>query len=169
MTAPRRPGDIPATMRLPELAGRCDEHARALRRHRQGVGDPLPDEQRGEHILAVLAYQAAIEDRTSQRWPYAVEALSLGLSLETVAAAVGLCVDALRLGVQMRVTEQHRLGLLDEQRREAVLALVAGGCPDCWHRGPPRPLLGIKPGWLECNACGASWELAEPAPPGGAS
>lgn len=122
---PTRPGDLPQTVSLRELANGYHRHSWALREHhhRYGAADP-----RGvvEHCLAALAYGGALAERASAgRCAIAVDALAAGASAEQVAKAMDCReLDDMRMEIGIWASNQRRFGLIDEERHEQVLALL---------------------------------------------
>ncbi len=128
MNFPTRPGDIPHNIPLRGLAVAYDRHALRILWHRHGIGDPLTTEQRLDHALAALAYQHALAERALySRWSIATDALAAGASLDTVGDAMGgLEADTVSHVLRWWANDQHRLGLMDDTRRDEVLRLAAG-------------------------------------------
>ena len=129
MSLPTRPGDISDNVPLRVLAVANTHHTLRIVDHRHGIGDPLTTEQLRGHALAALAYQHALSERAlHSRWSIATDALAAGASLNTVAAAMGWLNTADRLSDALRwwASDQHRLGLMDDARRDEVLRLAAG-------------------------------------------
>jgi hypothetical protein len=122
---PTRPGDIPYTVALAELAELHAGHRSRLVDHRHGLSEPLTADEFRCHALAVLAYQAALTERAAQgRWVAAVDALAASTDPQDVAAAMGLDVEQLRIGAGMWASGQHREGLISPERYADVLALI---------------------------------------------
>ncbi|HEX2297702.1 MAG TPA: hypothetical protein VHH34_04150 [Pseudonocardiaceae bacterium] len=126
MAEPTRPGEIPHSVSLTDLAGHAARHAAALFDHRYGIA-PLTNAGRGGHCLAELAYTAALSERALHgRWVVACEALDAGASHGQVADAMGLDVEELCVGLRSWARNQLRQGLIDEDRHAWVMALVRG-------------------------------------------
>ncbi|HEX2296977.1 MAG TPA: hypothetical protein VHH34_00415 [Pseudonocardiaceae bacterium] len=124
MAEPTRPGGIPHSMLLGDLAEHAQRHAAALFDHRLGITS-LGDTERGGHALAELAYTAALSERALHgRWVVVCEALDAGKNHEQVAAAMNLDVDELRAGLRSWARNQLRQGLIDADRHAEVLALL---------------------------------------------
>lgn len=124
MSEPTRPGEIPHSVPLTDLASHAARHAGALFDHRHGIA-PLTDEGRAGHALAELAYQHALAERAlAGRWVVACEALDAGATAERVAAAMGLDGGHLQSGIVTWAEHQYREGLMDEARHAEVLALA---------------------------------------------
>ena len=114
MPEPTRPGEIPHSVRLAELAAHVQRHTGALFDHRLGVA-PLTDADRTGHALAELAYATALAERAQAgRWVYACEALGAGASHAQVADALGLDMEELHAGIRSWARTQLRQGLIDD-------------------------------------------------------
>lgn len=124
MTDPIRPGEVPHSVSLAELAGHAHRHDAALFDHRHGMA-PLTDQDRAGHALSALACRAALADRAqSGRWVLAVEALDAGATHAQVADAMGLDVEELHGGGRSWARAQLRLGLMSDERYEVVIGLL---------------------------------------------
>ena len=126
MNDPTRPDAMPHTTSLRELAERYHEHVLPLIEHRHKIV-VLSDAQRGAHAVAALVSSHALSERALHpRWSIAVDALSAGATVDAVGAAMGgLAPDELRAGLRRWADGQHHEGLLTEQRRRQVRALVS--------------------------------------------
>lgn len=79
------------------------------------------------HAVAALATQHALAERVLySRWCNVRDALTFGATPEQVAAAMGLDVDEVALGLRSWADGQHRQQLITADEHDAVLALVAG-------------------------------------------
>jgi len=124
---PTRPRDVIDTPGgLKRLVAAYDAHTDALFDNRHGLADhPLTAEEHGAHVVAVLAYAAAIAERAQQpRWVHAREALSVGVTGERVAAAMGLSWPEVARELARWAEEQRRFGLITDDEHAAVLALI---------------------------------------------
>jgi hypothetical protein len=122
---PDRPSDIPDDVSLAALGERYQQHRWALLDHRHGLSEPLGADEFRRHALAVLVYQAALVERAGVgRWVAAIDALAANTDPQAVAAAMGLDVEQLRIGIGVWASGQHREGLIDDARYEQVMDLV---------------------------------------------
>jgi len=125
MSDPTRPGDVPRDVPLAQLADHYARHILALVEHRHGLL-PLADAQIVVDALTALRFGAALVERTeAARWSTAATALAAGAGLEPTAAAMGLDVDGLRIGLAGWAAQQHRHGLIGDARRAEIAALIA--------------------------------------------
>jgi len=124
MSVPTRPGDIPHDASLGVLAGGCSHHVEALVEHARGL-HPLPDPEVAEHALAALSCGRAVADLVeSVRWSTAVYALIAGAELERTAAAMGVDVTYLQLGLSRWIAQQFWLKLVEVEHYERVIDLL---------------------------------------------
>ena len=124
MSEPTRPGEIPHSAPLVELADNAVRHTGALFDHQCGIA-ALTDAGRVGHALAGLAYQHALAERALHgRWVMACEALDAGSTHGQVADAMGLDVEELCAGLRSWARTQLREGLIDDARHARVLALL---------------------------------------------
>ena len=139
MNDPTRPDAMPHTTSLRELAERYHEHVLPLIEHRCEIV-VLTDAQRGTHAIGALVYSHALSERALHpRWSIAVDALSAGATAEAVGAAMGgLEPDELRAGLRRWADGQHREGLITEQRRRQVRALVSEPDRNTQHSKEPQ-------------------------------
>jgi hypothetical protein len=80
------------------------------------------------HALAALATaEAAVEQLREGRWVSCRDALAHGATLDEVAAAAGLDVDALIAGMTEWAARQYEHGLMDAAAHAEVLTLLLGG------------------------------------------
>jgi hypothetical protein len=122
---PERPADIPPDVSLAALGERYQEHRWALLDHRHGLSEPLTADEFRRHALAVLAYQAALTERAAQgRWIAAVDALAANTDPFAVAAAMGIDVEQVRIGIGVWASGQCREGLITPERYADVVALI---------------------------------------------
>lgn len=135
MIAPRRPGDVPTLAALADVIATIDRHRGALVNHRVGIGDPLGAEQVVTHALADLAVSHALADRLLwHRWLTVVEALTAGATLAEVAAACGLDVDEVQVGLRAWADGQEHSrahygsGGLSPVEADEVRGLADGTC-----------------------------------------
>jgi hypothetical protein len=125
VSTPTRPGDLPPSAGLRDLADGYHRHALLLVEHRHGIR-VLTAEQLAEHALAALAYSHALSERAlHSRWSIAADALAARTSLEVVGAAMGgLDADELRAGLGRWVRGQRQAGLMPDERCGQVLGFL---------------------------------------------
>jgi len=121
---PARPGDVEYEP-LTYLVECFLREVGRLTDNRYGLGEPLTVELHRGHVLAVLAYGAAIAERAqASRWLYAREALSVGVSGERVAAAMGLTWVELAGELTRWADLQLRFGHITGDEHAAVLGMI---------------------------------------------
>lgn len=119
---PRSPADVPGTAGIPELARSWVDHALALTFHRLYL---LDREDVIAHALAGLAIGHALTEAvTGSRVMTSVQALEHGATLAEVAEAQATDPEGLRIELTSWADGQHRFGFIDDERRDAVLALI---------------------------------------------
>lgn len=125
---PTRPADL-AGASLRELLDAWNRHTARLVDARHGLGDPpLPAARLAGHGLDALAVGQALADHLmAARWVTAADALTYGATVEHTAAAMGLDVDEVAMGLRVWADGQHQHAGMSAAVRNEVYALLAGG------------------------------------------
>ncbi|MDN5919686.1 MAG: hypothetical protein L0I76_32075 [Pseudonocardia sp.] len=128
---PARPGDVPALAPLGDVLSAVGRHRGRLVDAAHGLGEPQPAGQVAAHAVAALATAHALAERLLDgRWTDAADALAHGATLDQVAAAMGLDVVELRVGMrswadaQQSSHEHYGSGGLTPAEADEVRALV---------------------------------------------
>lgn len=120
---PTTPHDVPnAPYR--EIADALVEHIRFIF-EAQHSGSAVPAADIAAHAVAALATQHALADRILQsRWVTVRDALTHGATVDDVAAAMGLDVDEVVVGLGSWAAGQFRENLMTRPQFDATVALV---------------------------------------------
>lgn len=127
MNTPRRPDEVPH-VGLVELVEQYGAHVYALLVGRPRIGDEVAAAQLFDHALAALALAEAVADRLrAARWSTVRDALAAdaGRGAE-VAAAVGLELDEVAVGLRRWADGQREHGLMTARDRNVVRLLARG-------------------------------------------
>jgi len=77
--------------------------------------------------LAALEFTAdTVRRLEAGRWHFAANALTAGADVQRTADAMGLTLDALRIGLASWAGTRRGLGLIDEQQSAELLRLASG-------------------------------------------
>lgn len=119
-----RPGDL-HEVPTRQLLDAWEQHRLALVYARHGIGDPISPSRVARHALDELAVGQALADQLmASRWVSAVDALSNGATLAQTAAAMGLDVDEVVVGLRSWADDQVRHGLMTPAVRDEAYALL---------------------------------------------
>ena len=122
---PTCPADLPHDATLGELAEHLHRLIGPLVDARHGLGEPLPADQLAAHAIAALAVQHALAERALySRWVIMCDALTHGATLEHTAAAMGLEVDEVAVGLRMWADGQHQHAGMSAAARDEVYAMA---------------------------------------------
>lgn len=129
MSAPRpavpAPAELADRLILSALLDGYVSAADRLTRARHGGAD-VPRAEVASDALTALAHAHALAlGAVRERWPLVCDALSLGVALVTIAAAMGLDADEVRAGLASWADDQRRRDLISDATHTGVLSLLA--------------------------------------------
>lgn len=128
-----RPSDVHPDWPLRRVAAVYSEHVLRLRHYHHGIGQSaaLPPHRVIGHAITALAAGTELVDRVSTlRWSLAVDALGHGATHEETAAAMGIDIAQLRIGIGEWADGLLRERLMTPERHADVLALLIGEVPE---------------------------------------
>ncbi len=87
---------------------------------------PTPEQVVVDSLAALEFTADTVRRLEAGRWSHAAAALTAGAGLERTADAMGLTLDALRIGLASWAGTRRGLGLIDEQQSAELLRLASG-------------------------------------------